>query len=43
MEKSMQVDVSIRRARAGDEEALALVGQATFLETFAGVLDGIAT
>jgi len=23
----------------GDEQALALVGQATFLETFAGILD----
>lgn len=35
-------EISIRRARAGDESALALVGQATFLETFAGVLDGVA-
>lgn len=35
-------EVSIRRARPGDEDALALVGQATFLETFSGVLDGAA-
>lgn len=34
--------ISIRRAGPGDEDALALVGQATFLETFAGVLDGAA-
>mgnify|MGYP000917977105 CR=1 FL=1 len=34
--------LSIRRARRGDEAALALVGQATFLETFAGMLDGAA-
>lgn len=38
----MDTGISIRRARAGDEEALALVGQATFLETFSGVLDGTA-
>ncbi len=38
----MKTNISIRRARQGDEEALALVGQATFLETFAGVLDGAA-
>ena len=36
----MAPEISIRRASAGDENALALVGQATFLETFAGVLDG---
>ena len=30
----------IRRAEPGDAEALSLVGRATFLETFAGVLDG---
>lgn len=30
----------IRRCIAGDEAALALVGQATFLETFAGILGG---
>lgn len=29
-----------RRCVPGDEAALALVGQATFLETFAGILDG---
>lgn len=38
----MAAEISIRRARAGDENALALVGQATFLETFSGVLDGAA-
>jgi ribosomal protein S18 acetylase RimI-like enzyme len=38
----MATDISIRRARPGDEHALALVGQATFLETFSGVLDGAA-
>lgn len=31
---------SLRACASGDEKALALVGQATFLETFAGVLDG---
>jgi GNAT superfamily N-acetyltransferase len=30
----------LRAALPGDEHALALVGQATFLETFAGILDG---
>lgn len=35
-------EVEIRRARPGDEDALSLVGQATFLETFSGVLDGAA-
>ena len=30
----------IRLCRPGDEEVLALVGQATFLETFAGILPG---
>ncbi|UNK48555.1 GNAT family N-acetyltransferase [Lysobacter sp. S4-A87] len=38
----MAVDVEVRRARVGDEDALSLVGQATFLETFSGVLDGTA-
>jgi ribosomal protein S18 acetylase RimI-like enzyme len=38
----MATEVTIRRARAGDEEALALIGQATFLETFSGVLHGTA-
>lgn len=32
--------LSNRRARPADADALALVGQATFLETFAGILDG---
>jgi ribosomal protein S18 acetylase RimI-like enzyme len=36
----MVSEVLIRRAEVTDEEALALVGQATFLETFSGVLDG---
>ena len=37
----MEPDVAhIRVCRPGDEDALALVGQATFLETFAGVLPG---
>lgn len=36
----MSSEVSLRRCVAGDEAALALVGQATFLETFAGVLGG---
>ena len=36
----MSADLSIRRAVPGDEDALALVGQSTFLETFAGILDG---
>jgi hypothetical protein len=31
---------SLRSCIVGDEHALALVGQATFLETFAGILDG---
>lgn len=38
----MAVDVVVRRAQAGDEDALSLVGQATFLETFSGILDGRA-
>ena len=32
----------IRAAAVSDVEALALIGAATFLETFAGVLDGTA-
>lgn len=32
--------IEVHRAVPGDELALAQVGQATFLETFAGVLDG---
>lgn len=38
----MPGDVTIRRAELGDEVALSLLGQATFLETFSGVLDGAA-
>jgi len=38
----MSPELSIRRAVPGDEDALALVGQSTFLETFAGILDGAA-
>ncbi|HEY0335690.1 MAG TPA: GNAT family N-acetyltransferase, partial [Stenotrophomonas sp.] len=38
----MAVDVEVRRAQVGDEHALSLVGQATFLETFSGVLEGTA-
>ena len=33
-------DWTLRRARAGDEAALALVGAATFLDAYAGVLPG---
>ena len=40
--KSPAAGISVRRARPGDEEALALVGRATFLETFSGLLDGAA-
>jgi ribosomal protein S18 acetylase RimI-like enzyme len=36
----MSHDACIRLCQPGDEDALALVGQATFLETFAGVLPG---
>jgi ribosomal protein S18 acetylase RimI-like enzyme len=36
----MEPNVHIRPCVAGDEAALALVGQATFLETFAGILGG---
>ncbi|MCZ8130294.1 MAG: GNAT family N-acetyltransferase [Steroidobacteraceae bacterium] len=35
-------DWAIRRAEADDADRLALVGAATFLETFAGVLEGSA-
>lgn len=38
----MAAEVTIDTAQVGDEDALSLVGQATFLETFAGVLDGVA-
>ncbi len=36
----LKSEVTIRSAELGDEHALALVGAATFLETFAGVLGG---
>jgi ribosomal protein S18 acetylase RimI-like enzyme len=36
----MAAETTIRPCVLGDEAALALVGQATFLETFAGILDG---
>ena len=38
----MALDVVVHKAQAGDENALSMVGQATFLETFSGVLDGAA-
>lgn len=36
----MTADIQLRLAVPGDEAALALLGQATFLESFAGILDG---
>lgn len=36
----MATEIQLRRCEAGDEAALALIGQSTFLETFAGVLGG---
>ena len=42
METSRPIELAIRTAAPGDEDALALVGAATFLETFAGILDGAA-
>lgn len=36
----MSAQTNIRLCAPGDEDALALIGQATFLETFAGVLGG---
>lgn len=36
----MASEVNIRPCASGDESALALIGQATFLETFAGILAG---
>lgn len=36
----MTSDIQIRPCASGDEDALSLIGQATFLETFAGVLGG---
>ena len=40
LESELEPEIAIRRARSGDERALSIVGQATFLETFAGILDG---
>lgn len=40
MQTDIELDIQIRPASAGDEAALALLGQATFLEAFAGILDG---
>jgi len=37
---SLNHEIALRRCVPGDEEALALVGAATFLETFAGLLAG---
>lgn len=37
---STPTGITIRPCAKGDEAALALVGQATFLEAFAGILDG---
>jgi len=36
----LATESSLRPCASGDEAALALVGQATFLETFAGILGG---
>jgi len=36
----MSSEIRVRVCSSGDEEVLALTGQATFLETFAGILDG---
>lgn len=32
--------ITLRRGEPGDEQALSIVGQASFLEAFAGVIDG---
>ena len=37
---SLNEEIALRCCVPGDEEALALVGAATFLETFAGLLTG---
>jgi ribosomal protein S18 acetylase RimI-like enzyme len=37
---SLRQEIVLRTCMPGDEEALALVGAATFLETFAGLLTG---
>ncbi|MCC5996243.1 MAG: GNAT family N-acetyltransferase [Oceanicaulis sp.] len=36
------MSVLVRKARPGDERALALAGAATFLDSYAGVVDGAA-
>ena len=36
----MNSNPAIRKGRPGDEPALSIVGQASFLEAFAGVIDG---
>jgi ribosomal protein S18 acetylase RimI-like enzyme len=37
---SLIANVDIRQCKAGDASALSLIGQSTFLETFAGILRG---
>ena len=34
------MSITVRQARSGDQDALALVGATTFLESYAGVVDG---
>lgn len=36
----MSLDWTVRRCRPGDAPALALIGAASFLDTFAGIFDG---
>jgi hypothetical protein len=36
----MNGEIGIRAAARGDEDALSAVGKASFLEAFAGILDG---
>jgi ribosomal protein S18 acetylase RimI-like enzyme len=36
----LSLDIQVRRCTASDADALALIGKASFLETFAGVLSG---
>jgi len=38
--RRIQINIQLRRCIAGDEERLSLIGQSTFLETFAGILGG---
>ena len=42
MSELPSTDVKVRQASGGDAQRLSLVASATFLETFAGVLDGDA-